>query len=132
MADDLEGPNKTVHNEIQKLRATFCNAAGITAATAGFVLPIMRLFQEPGNWTDVRSWVFSGISSIVRSGSFSILLHASIFSASKSRSRRRCSCTNRKLLLNGCFLWSPIIALLKHFDGHRERLLPLVTWTEVT
>jgi hypothetical protein len=47
MANGLDGPNKTVHNEIQKLRANFCNGCGIAAVTAGVLLPVFKQIQSP-------------------------------------------------------------------------------------
>jgi hypothetical protein len=50
MAEKLNGPNKTVHNEIQKLRATFCNGCGIAAAATGFIIPFLQQVRTPDNW----------------------------------------------------------------------------------
>jgi uncharacterized membrane protein YjfL (UPF0719 family) len=49
MDDKLDGPNKTAHNEIQKLRANFCNGCGIAAAAAGIIIPLVKQFQEPAD-----------------------------------------------------------------------------------
>ena len=47
MAKDLDGPSKTIHNEIQKLRANFCNGCGIAAVAAGLILPVLKQIQSP-------------------------------------------------------------------------------------
>ena len=54
MTNDLDGPNKTVHNEIQMLRANFCNGCGIAAAATGFIVPFLKQMQTPDNWPN---WV---------------------------------------------------------------------------
>jgi uncharacterized membrane protein YjfL (UPF0719 family) len=46
--DELDGPNKTVHNEIQKLRA--CNGCGIAAVAAGLILPALKQIQSLPDW----------------------------------------------------------------------------------
>ncbi|MHC2627062.1 hypothetical protein ACVIW2_009094 [Bradyrhizobium huanghuaihaiense] len=58
---DLDGPNKTVHNEIQKLRASFCNGWGIAAVAAGLILPVLKQIQTSDwlGWLPVA--VFAGI-----------------------------------------------------------------------
>ena len=48
MANGLDGPNKAVHNEIQKLRANFLNGCGIAAVAAGLILPAFKQIQSPG------------------------------------------------------------------------------------
>jgi hypothetical protein len=72
MAEDLEGSNKTVHNEIQKLRANFCNGCGVAAAATGFIIPFLKQVQSPDDW---KGWVpvavFGGIGISV-----ALLCHA--------------------------------------------------------
>jgi hypothetical protein len=62
--DDLDGPNKTVHNEIQKLRASFCNGCGIAAVAAGLILPVLKQFQSPDwiGWVLVAFYGALGLS----------------------------------------------------------------------
>jgi hypothetical protein len=64
MASGLDGPNKTVHNEIQKLRANFCNGCGIAAVAAGLILPVLRQFQSPDwlGWLPVAIFGSVGLS----------------------------------------------------------------------
>ena len=48
MARDLDGASKTVHSEIQKLRASFFNGCGIAAVAAGFLVPAAKAWATPG------------------------------------------------------------------------------------
>ncbi|WP_271605650.1 hypothetical protein [Bradyrhizobium sp. CCBAU 11434] len=62
--DDLADSSKTVHNEIQKLRANFCNGCGIAAVAAGLILPVLKQVQSPDwiGWLAVAALGAAGLS----------------------------------------------------------------------
>jgi cytochrome b subunit of formate dehydrogenase len=57
----LDGPNKTVHNEIQKLRANFLNGCGIAAGATGVIIPFLQQLHSQDNWQWIPFAVYGSI-----------------------------------------------------------------------
>lgn len=63
MTDNLDAPNLTAHNEIQKLRANFCNGCGIAAVAAGLIIPVLTQMQSSDwlGWGRVAAFGICGV-----------------------------------------------------------------------